>query len=285
MRVALVTLCLNEKEFLLDNFQQHIDWPGLVSWVFVEAADVAYKQASPNLVTEYGLSVDGTTESLQQLHRQDSRVRVVHHGFMSHTDPTNAKIIGRNRCLQELDEIEPDLIIQIDADEFYSKTDQKRINELVWNQSGFDSWRLQQRHLWAPPALTDAYAGPLLEVQGGYWKVEHVRLFRWQPGIECKTNHNWPETNGVPSTASQYRFRPDDPQCIHYGFAKSVDSRAATHRYYEERGEGKEQTGRNRQSYVDCRRAWETWVPGRKLPYGAHVIPYDGTLPECFLAQ
>ena len=39
--IALATLALNEMEWLPLLWEQHRAWPGMVRWVFVEAADRA----------------------------------------------------------------------------------------------------------------------------------------------------------------------------------------------------------------------------------------------------
>lgn len=281
MKVALVTLCLNEMEFLECNYFQHRDWPGLCNWVIVEGADRAYARANPNSVSEYGLSTDGTSYKMQELAKQDSRVRVVHMGFLDHSNPAQAKATGRNRYMEELESIEPDIVIQIDADEFYPHRYQSAINDLVAEFSEYDCWKLRQRHIWYPPSL-HGYRTQLLEVVGGYWGVEHVRIFKWQPGLCQPRDHNHPEVNGQ-FLSSQYSWRVGDPECVHYGFAKSAGPRISTHKYYVERGEGKER-GYNRQMYVDCRAAWEQWEYGDLLPHRAMVIEYEGIIPESMVS-
>ena len=105
-------------------------------------------------------------------------------------------------------------------------------------------------------------------------------------GMEYRANHNSPQV-GEESLASRMmkRWRPVGkvPECVHMGFAASMEDRQAKHRYYEARGEGKETAGKNRSEYVACRRAWETWYPGAKMPRGCGVVLYRGPVPECFL--
>jgi hypothetical protein len=280
MKVALVTLCLNEAEFIEKNYAQHANWPGLAAWIFVEAADHAYAAASPSMVSHHGLSIDATTEILDRLSTCDERVTVIHHGWMRHTDPAQGKCEGRNRYMEIADEVRPDMFIVIDQDEFYSREDQLRINELVDLDREHRCFRLHQRHIWRPPSIAHE---PLFrhEVVGGYWSVEHVRVFRWCPGLRYTKNHNWPELPGYAPTKRMFKSPFSGPQCVHLGFARSPRERMATNRYYEHRGEGKEQHGINRQMYVNCRSSWESWSPGDDLPHGARVIEYRGeSIPE-----
>lgn len=298
MKVLLATLCLNEMQWLPLLYRQHRDWPDLVSWVFVESADRVFAQANPDHVNPQGLSVDGTTEFLQQLAATDPRVLHIPYGFSTHQDPAQGKCDSRQRYLDAAERIAPDLVVILDADEFYTLLDQKRINALfqILPQS-FRALRLAQRDIWLPPSLPqkDLFR---FEVRGGYWAVPHTRFWRWEPGLRYRHNHNWPEdTQGrslVRSQLSLDTVRPAAwrryemrlgipqagiPQCVHMAFASDVRRRQAKHRYYQARGEG---VTDRRQMYVACRAAFETWKPGDTLPHGATVVPYGGPIPEVF---
>lgn len=278
MKVALATLCLNEEEFLARNYFQHREWPGLVSWVFVEGADKKYVEASPELVTPEGLSTDKTSEYLKDLASADSRVTYIPYGWMIDANEAQAKTKGRDRYLTVFEEVKPDIFVVIDGDEFYTREDQERINRLVSRDLKNLSWRFTQRHLWKPPALSGSNRFRF-EVVGGYWAVPHVRVFRWAPGIRYLVSHNWPSGESYDPIRRLYNGIGGDPQCVHLGFTREGPARAATHRYYEARGEGRTD---HRSRYVACRRAWETWIPGQSLPDGAKIVPYSGPKPEAY---
>ncbi len=294
MKIQICSLLLNESEWLLKNYQQHKDWPGLVSWVFVHGADVTYGEANPDVVTSEGLSVDGTKDILDEIARTDERVTVIHHGWMSHPDRAQAKCVGRNRYLEVAGKIRPDFLIIADLDEFYTRENQSRINLLMQDRYNrpFNGLVFKQRHLWYPPmsfynGLTNIFSR---EVIGGYWAIPHCRVWRYLPGMRYTNNHNTPEDHrGIsfkPYLKRYDKLPPppfgDWPQCIHMGYASSSGVRMAKHRYYEARGEGQ---GDGRQSYINCRRAWEVWQEGFPLPHGARVVAYDGPIPECFQVQ
>lgn len=277
MRIALCTLCLNEEEFLSRSYEQHKNWPDLAAWIFVEAADVKYAEANPQLVTPEGLSVDRTGEFLDSIF--DRRVRVDHYGWMRDHNVALSKTIGRDRYLAALEEVQPDFFVVIDADEFYTHEDQLRINETVARAPGNTlGWRFVQRHLWRPPAIEGDPRFDL-EVTGGYWNVPHIRVFRWVKGLRYRTDHNWPIAPGYRVLNNFYEGTRLDPQCIHLGFTRAGRERKATNNYYRQRGEGR---GDGRGAYVQCRGAWETWRPGMKLPRGVRVREYDGPVPECW---
>jgi hypothetical protein len=307
--IVLATLALNEMEWLEKLYQQHRHWKGLVRWIFVESADRIYAECNPDMVTSGGLSTDGTTQFLQSLSSVDDRVVHIKHGFCGDgLAKDQGKCEARNRYLEVCEDIKPDYLIVVDADEFHTYASQSLIlNYLnIASNRKRSSIRLKQRHIWYPPFLQEESnkkwvesAGLKMfsnEVIGGYWKVPHTRIWGWEPGIRYRRNHNWPEdTSEVYLTDKPTSICIDRvatkgpvPQCIHMGFAASIKSREAKHKYYQERGEGKElnlsMRGR-RQNYVDCRLAWQVWKPSNILPHGARVVPYSGFVPEVFLKE
>lgn len=282
-RIALCTLVLNEMEHLPNLWWQHAEWPGAVRWVFVEAADKVYAETNPRAVSKAGLSTDGTTEWLDKTAKQYKDF--VHHikfGFSSAADPAQGKCAARTAYLKALEDIKPDYVIVVDADEFYTDQDQERILELCDGNPNYTATMLRQRHIWFHSASTLPVFSQ--EVVGGYWKIPHCRIWKWFPGLSYARNHNWPQTSsGMLLNRFTRRLHTYDtaPQCIHMGFASTLESRQRKHNYYKQRGEG----GPNdlkRRMYIDCRNAYETWEESKPLPHGARVIPYTGPVPEVF---
>lgn len=285
MKIVLATLCLNEMEHLPRLVEQHRHWPGLEAWVFVEAADALYATSNSVLVSPQGLSTDGTTEFLSDLDCNNPNVfHVPFDGLVSSDNVAQNKCAMRNAYLKLADDFEPHWIVVLDADEFYSHSDQRWINRTLAVLPPHSNAALfKQRHIWRPPSIADE---PLMasEVVGGYWAIPHTRVWRWVRGMRHTTNHNHPHSplgHSLATSVTRFdrvlRELPNLPQCVHLGFASNYKTRAAKHSYYVARGEG---AGDGREMYVDCRNAWEQWVPGEKLPHGADVIPYRGPIPE-----
>lgn len=283
VKIMLATLVLNEIEWLDALWRQHKRWPNVAAWVFVEAADCRYAEANPDLVSADGLSVDGTTGWLAARAGVDRRVHHYPMGVMGEDDePAQGKCSARNVYMLAAEEIKPDWIVVLDADEFYTQEDQRRITDTLTDPSpARSSILLRQRYPWRPPSCSDR---PLFEreVVGGYWSVPHLRIWPWRTGLRYWRNHNTMEHKDG-SGPRDHMLRLDQgltsPQCVHTAFASDVESRKAKHRYYQRRGEGPQD---GRQRYVDCRAAWETWEEGDELPQGARVLPYDGPVPEVF---
>ena len=280
MRVVLATIALNEAEFVERQLAQHLDWPGLVGWVWVEGAAEHYGRAHPNAVTAEGLSVDCTTSMLIRAAGEDGRIRYVSHGWARGAEAAMGaqKAELRNAYCRVADGLDADVLIVVDADEFYAREDQERILDIMAEAGeDYDAFMFKQRHMWRPPALLGDESQ--LEVVGGYWDVPHVRVWWYERGARYQ-NHNHLALPGRRYNPQRlYRGRPGDPECVHLGFARDPRHRLRTNAYYVARGEGREQ-GFNRSSYVTCRGAWATWLPGQTLPQGAQTLPYEAALPE-----
>ena len=135
MTIALCTLVLNEMEWLEKLYAQHRDWPELVKWVFVEAADRVYANTNPDLVSPTGLSVDGTSEYLTDLASRDGRVQYIPFGFTTNRNIELGKVAARQAYLDVLKEVAPDFLLILDADEFYLHQDQSLITSIMENES------------------------------------------------------------------------------------------------------------------------------------------------------
>lgn len=283
MSICLCTLVLNEMEWLPKLYEQHKNWPDLTKWVFVESADQVYAEANPTLVSHQGLSTDGTTEWLRELSQRDPRVVHIRHGITWNKDPAQGKCAARQRYLNEMEAVEPEFFVVLDADEFYPQLVQGEMPRVINQFPQFNGFCFKHREIWHPPSVASE---PLFkyEVTGGFWGIPYCRTWRWFPNLQYKTNHNTPEVNGelLDSKLKRMDYRKGMPEFIHMGFASNPEIRAAKNKYYVARGEGKTD---HRQWYVDSRACFETWKPGDKLPKDAKVIPYTGPIPEAFLKK
>lgn len=282
--LMLATLCLNEMEWLPKLYEQHKDWPGLKKWVFVESADRCYAKANPTLVSKEGLSVDGTTEFLREIYKNDHRVEYVPLGFSSHPDKAQGKVESRNAYARIAEAINPDYLLVLDADEFYCRETQPAIVECM--EKGFTdsgsrryAYVFRQREIWRPPSIADR---PLfdLEIKGSLWNITHARGWKWFSGLKYyEHNHLEPFPKYYNTGTSVERFlEPTHPQYIHLGFASSGPMRLAKNAYYVQRGEQNDGHGK----HVICREAFRTWKAGEATPFNSYIVKYDGPIPEAF---
>lgn len=285
-KILLATLCLNEMEWLDKLYTQHKAWEGLVSWVFVEAADTSYTAANPQMVTKDGLSVDGTTEFLEKLAREDNRICHIKFGHSKHADVAQGKAPARSAYLQVADYIHPDWIIILDADEFYTNDAQERVSAYLDSShaKSFDAVCFRQREIWRAPSIVDK---PLFsyEVIGGLWKMHHCHCWKWRWGLTYGRSHVWPQNQQGKMMNANMDMADrlgNTPEWVHLGWASQASTRLAKTRYYVQRKEGVRD---GRQRHMVCRMAWENWKPGMILPYGAAVVPYHGPIPEIFKSE
>jgi hypothetical protein len=280
--VVLCTLCLNEMEWLPRLYEQHRDWPGMRAWVFVEAADVIYARESPEMVSGMGLSVDGTTEFLEDLARRDGRVHHVPFGFSSSDDPAQGKCAARTAYLRRADPYRPDYLWVLDADEFYARKDQERLMRVMdLYRHARSAYCFRHRHPWWPESVRHL-PWNTYEVRGGFWDIPLCRGWRWEPGLAYVRNHNTPEAPDgrmLDSLIKRLDQRENMPECVHMAWASDSKTRHAKNAYYAARGEGKVD---HRGWYVQSRAAYETWRLGVVLPNRAQVVPYSGPVPEVF---
>jgi len=278
MSVVIGTLCINEMEWLPKLYEQHKNWPGLKRWVFVEAADRQYAKTNPELVSNSGLSLDGTDVFLTTLAIHDPRVVYIPYGFSDHPDVAQGKCPARQMYMDEAEEVKPDYILALDADEFFMREDQKQADKIM-NETKQDGVLLGYHNIWRPKSIRNE---PLFarEVVGNFWKIKVCKLWRWHPGLCYNGNHNAPYHDGIYSNKRlevRQLNAKGAPKFIHMGFASDHVYRAAKNHYYADRGEAQETP-----KYVASRGAFETWNPGDKLPNGDTVILYTGPIPEVF---
>ncbi len=281
MTVLLATLALNEMEWLPRLYAQHREWPRLVRWVFVEAADRVYAEQNPEMVNDSGLSVDGTTEFLLTIHRDNPLVTYIPHGISRTNDPATGKIAARQRYLDVANQVNPEFVIVLDADEFYTKKDQAEILKLMRIYSvSYDSFVFHKREIWRPPSISDQ---PLFQWEAieGFWQVPCCHWWKFIPGMAYTDCHNTPSANGRPLNDRSLRHdrMAKSPCMYHLGFASQVNTRLAKNRYYAARGEA---IDKQRKWYVESRAAWQNWKPGDRLPHKGKIIPFTGQIPEVF---
>jgi hypothetical protein len=279
--IALCSLVLNEMEWLPKLYEQHKAWPNLTKWIFVESADRVYASTSPHMVTVEGLSVDGTSQFLQDLAFCDPRVVYVPYGFSHHTDPAQGKCDSRTQYLRCLEDVKPDYFFVLDGDEFYTHSAQKQILNHMAICRGHTAFCFKHRHPWHPPSVMQ---DPLFryEVEGGFWDIPLCRGWLWSSGLLYNKNHNTPQDTGgklLDRRIKRFDQQSGTPYCVHMAFTASVATRHAKHQYYANRGEA---TDSKRSWYVESRACYETWKPGDRLPRNAKVSFYNGDIPECF---
>lgn len=274
-KFSVCLIALNEAEYIEYNLKQIYDWDCCHEIIIVEGSVALYPKEN---LSPDGLSGDGTTKLLKDFPDPQNKIKYVSGTFKD-------KIEQRNEYAKRVTGTH---VLVLDADEFYTTESLELLKQDVMQHPNaelfaFDfSQNMSKRtyfHLW--------YSFKQHAV-GGYWDVPHNRIYKWTPGTTYTGNdHNHPtKPDGKKMIAYNVKTVETRAKCVHTGFAKSVKNQKDKNAFYVNRGEGKEKDPKvraRRQMYVDCRRAYEKWKPGQKLPHGAKVLAFDEVLPESLL--
>lgn len=262
---TLATILLNEQRFIGLNLLQHYDF--CTEWVLVEGACQGYP---PRKVSQQGLSIDNCAAQVRLFPDPKGKLRFIQHGWTVSAGE-DAKSEMRNRYLEKLT---TDLLLVLDADEFYCPDALKLAIDLFKDASLF-GLTLPQVHFWK---------GTNNFIIGEYFDISHTRIYRNIDGIRYIRNHNFPEVGGkfvheyghMKLSRSIYEIGNDlyaykEPCCYHMGFAKDYEDMRDKTDYYVNRGEMI-----TRKSTTLSRAAWFD----SNLPEACCVRQWGGEIPE-----
>jgi hypothetical protein len=267
---TLATILLNEQRFIGLNLLQHYDF--CTEWVLVEGACQGYP---PRKVSQQGLSLDNCAAQIRLFPDPKGKLRFIQHGWTVRGGE-DAKSEIRNRYLEK---ITTDLLVVIDADEFYRPNELKQAIDLFKDPSLY-GLTLPQVHFWK---------GTTNFITGEYFDIPHTRIYRNINGMRYIRNHNFPELGGkyvheyghMKLSRSIYEIENDSyafkaPCCYHMGFAKDYDDMRDKTDYYLNRGEMV-----TRKSTTLSRAAWFDV----NLPETCRVRQWGGGMPEMLVAK
>lgn len=274
-KVSACIIALNEAEYISYNLKQLYEWDCCHEIIVVEGSVDLYpkERLSPD-----GLSGDGTTKLIKDFPDPQNKIKYVSGQFKN-------KIQQRNEYAKR---VTGSHAIVVDADEFYSYTSLEMLAEDIILNPKADLFTFNFSQVPSKRTYYHLWYNFRQHVVGGYWDVPHNRIYRWKPGTKYTgTDHNHPAKPGG-TKLIKYNVKSAETRaiCVHTGFVKSLSNQKDKNTFYVNRGEGKEkdQTLRKRrQMYVDCRRAYEIWKPGDKLPHKAKLLSFDHPLPEALL--
>lgn len=267
IKIHFGSILLNEKRFIGLNLLQHYDLCD--SWTLVEGACQGYPTRK---VSEGGLSLDNSSVQIRLFPDPFGKIEFIQHGWTV-SDGEAAKSELRNVYLKSSN---ANIIVVIDADEFYLKEDFNKAIEKFEDPNIFGV-TLPQVHFWKS---TERF------ITGDYYDISHTRFFRNVFGMSYIKNHNFPEINGAliheggnfkykrTIDKIQGKFSYLEPKCYHMGFAKDFDDMRDKSDYYINRGEKI-----TRKSTTESRAAW---FDGN-LPENCLVRDWGGELPEVLM--
>lgn len=274
-KFSVCIIALNEAEYVEYNLKQLYDWDCCHEIIVVEGSVALYPKEN---LSPDGLSGDGTTTLIKDFPDPQNKIKYV-------TGTFKDKVAQRNEYAKRVTGTH---VLVVDADEFYSEGSLEQLKRDVMQHPSIELFTFNFSQNPAKRTYYHLWYNFKQHIVGGYWNVPHNRIYKWMPGTKYVGNdHNHPtKPDGTKLIKQEVKAIETKARCIHTGFAKLVANQKDKNQFYVNRGEGKERdpsVRARRQMYVDCRRAYETWKPGKQLPHGAKILPYDLVLPECLL--
>lgn len=266
MKIACGMIVINEGCMVAGAIESIYDLCDVI--VVIEGCDVQYP------LSNNGLSIDCTAESIDRIHDPSRKIVFRQVGFCGDGRPGNGKCVQRDAYAKVLNDIGFDgWLLQLDADERYGNRGREWIKSIAsCDDSIVRSAGLQQAHYWKS---TDRIA------VGSYFNLPHARMFRWIAGktryvYVDESSHNAPVTEGIETR----HLRPvkaihvengvaiqRGPVCHHLGFCRDAWAVAAKTNYYIARGERE-----TRPSTIACR---ESWFSGEHF-HAMSVVDWKG---------
>jgi len=261
--IAFGTILLNEQKFIGLSLYQH--YKLCDKWVLVEGTCLGYPTRK---VTEKGFSKDLTQQIIEIFPDPEGKIKYIKYGWTK-CDAEDAKSELRNEYLKYIKE---DILVVIDADEFYQYEDLKEAVEKLDSPKLYGI-TLPQVHFWKN---TEQY------ITGEYYDISHTRIYKNIIGMKYIRNHNFPELNGnFIHELGHFKYKRtqvkkddgyffEEPNCYHMGFAKDYEDMKDKSDYYINRGEDK-----TRKSTTDSRAAWF----GGDIPEKCRIKKWRGSMP------
>jgi hypothetical protein len=263
--VGFGTILLNEEKYIFDNLMQHYDW--CHQWALIEGACLGYPERK---VSKEGLSLDKTADLIKCFPDPDGKLVHIQHGWTK-SGGEDAKSELRNRYLQV---VNTDVLVVVDADEFYLEDDLKKGISSINSEKSF-AVTLPQVHFWR---TTDQF------ITGEYYDISHTRIYKNLRGMKYVRNHNFPELGGkfltemghfkfkrTVDSVSDGMFTYREPKCYHMGFAKDYDDMKDKSDYYVNRGE--------KETRASTTKSRAAWFDG-DLPAKCKVRGWGGVTPQ-----
>lgn len=253
MQMAITMIVLNEEDFIERQLKFWLSKKFVSQFIIVEGAVENYPRWR---VSPRGVSIDKTCDVICSYAVRDDRVVHIRGEWKDKLHMRNAMV----------DKIKAPLMLQVDADEFYTDKDAERISSLPEQYPNKDSFIFKQWHIWWPASMQKANRPVFTyRIEGGYFDVVHVRCHRWKAGNKYIRHDKPAYADGkamVDVVSKVVNIRPDTIKCIHMGFANNdILGYGGDVVFYKKRGEDQ-----SRPVTTLCRSAWLTWREGETLP-------------------
>ncbi len=259
-KIGVVTICLNEEEFISQSINSIVKHPNIAKIAVVEGL-VDQNEHTKN---KNGLSVD-KTEVIMAFCSYGENGKVIYdrYGYAGNKSEL------RNRALDLLGK-DMDYILVVDGDEVWKHEDIDKLVDHVKKNSKTSVIWFDFFHFWKKPSFIAV---------GGQWKERLFRFFKY----EDKTLH-W-ELHETPPVNSKGIYVSDlgdnailnDIKCYHYGYMKDPERVKEKLEYYKKRD-----------TDLDVKDTFSEWKDGddtQPTHGGGGVEEFKGTHPDLIIKK
>lgn len=255
-KIGVVTIALNEEQFIRASLKSVIRHPNVVKVAVVEGAVNLYPRATKN-----GLSTDNTSEEVYIAMSELAGDKIIYEKYGWAVDKSEL----RNRALVLLG-TDITHVLVVDADEVYKQEDLDNLVQAMRDNPMTGVFLFPFYHFWKQKNLI---------ASGGQWESQMFRCFRYgDKSLKWKL-HNAPVVNnrGQFINVAEGQMNLDNVHVYHLSYLKDGDSIRDKLKYYKLR-DG---------HILNVQDTWTDWKPGmitQPTHGGGGTTAFHGEYPD-----
>lgn len=256
-RIGVITICLNEEQFIQASLRSVIKHPNVKKVAVVEGAVNLYAHAA----SDKGLSLDQTRDSVYQVKREGDGDKIIYERYGWALDKSEL----RNRALTLLGDNITHVLV-VDADEVWKMEDLDNLVKAMRENPRTGVFLFPFYHFWKQKDLI---------ATGGQWESKMFRCFKYNDKNLHWGMHQLPVVNkeGKFINVTDGSMDLDNVHVYHYSYLKKQQNILEKLEYYKKRdGE-----------VLDVKDTWSNWKKGQETQPthgGGTAVKFKGTHPK-----
>lgn len=251
-KIGVVTIALNEQEFIGASLRSVIKHKNITKVAVVEGAVKLFAHAS----NEQGLSLDDTSGEVLKVMGEQNGNKIAFDRFGWAVDKSQL----RNKALSMLGDV--DYVLVVDADEVWKSEDIDKLIDAMQGNPSIIKFRFN--HFWKVPTLV---------ARGSNWESMLFRCFRFGEGIHWKDHEKEVvDKKEIPVSQLGETVIIDEPLVYHYGYMKKAENVQNKIEYY-----------RKRDTNLDVKDTFTNWKQGDNTSTthgGGEAVEFLGEHPS-----
>lgn len=253
-RIGVVTIALNEEEFIASSLASVIKHPRISRVAVVEGAVKLFEHAA----SKEGLSIDKTQEQVYKATKLKNGQKIIYSRYGWAKDKSEL----RNHALYLLGDV--DYVLVVDADEVWSTEDLDRLIQGIKDNPDASILRFKFHHFWKKMNQVAV---------GGQWNSMMFRCFKYLDKSLHWDRHETAVVNGEGTllSSSGKTATLDDVYVFHLGYMKKAKNVQDKLEYYKKRD--------TQLNVQDTFTHWKKGEPTSPTHGGGDVAEYKGSYP------